>query len=69
MVQVHASKSYALKATGRFENMLDNKIIELIDNTDAIEKAIEVAFSKATGKKGYISPYDAYFHGTALLLG
>jgi predicted nucleic acid-binding protein len=27
MVQVHASKSDALKATGRFEKMLDNKII------------------------------------------
>lgn len=68
IVKVYATKNEALKVVNRFENLLDDNVIDLINNTSAIERALEVAYSQASGKMGYIGTFDAYFHGTALLL-
>ena len=69
IIQNSQSKTEVLAVFEIFEAFIEKGVIEIVEDVEVLDTALNLAFSKATGKQGYIAPFDAYFHGLALELG
>jgi predicted nucleic acid-binding protein len=69
LIKNYDSKAEARAALILFEQITDRGIIEIKETNYFLNQALDIAFSEATGKQGYIGPFDAYFHGLAIYLG
>ncbi|MES2387889.1 MAG: type II toxin-antitoxin system VapC family toxin [Bacteroidota bacterium] len=67
MIKTKPNVQEALEAMQRFENFIEDEVIEICEK-EITKEALTIAYNQETGKQGYIHPNDSYFHALALHL-